>query len=234
MAWSTIRRLMSEAPNLATEQLTIIVGTGADSKSFYVHEDLLQAHSDFFAAALHKGWKEAEDRIVRLPTERPVHFGLFAHFVYFGKIYSAQMKPEGEGREARGTRATAELDMLHACWLMGDRLMAVAFKDAVVDTFIQTCTDDRRTPTSMHEAVYAGTAGPNGLRSLLVDYAVWKWKKGAIAEREVDELWVEFFRDFAIRICEVTEEEREGPAPYHQYDCRYHEHAAASKPCYRS
>ncbi|KAK5119280.1 hypothetical protein LTR85_007636 [Meristemomyces frigidus] len=232
MTPSKIRRLETEAPSLMSKQLTIVVGVGDDEKTFYIHQNIVKDHSDFFAAALNKGWKEAEDGIVRLPTEVLAHFELFARFVYFGKIYAAKAKADSEDDEAHATRVGVEAHVLFDCWIMGDRLMAVSFKDAVHDAITQLIRDERLIPVDFQNSVYPKTAGPNSLRRLLVDVAVWGWAKDILPACEMDASWMEFFRDVAVRGQEANKAQHTMTAPFMKHGCVYHEHVAAGKPCY--
>lgn len=51
---------------------------------------------------------------------------------------------------------------------------------------------------------------------------------------EEKEAWVKFFEDLAIRQHGLTKAECEGKAPHELGSCRYHEHVAAGKPCYKA
>lgn len=50
-------------------------------QAFHVHEELVAQHSNFFAAALTKDWKEVQKNIVTLPDEDAVLFEIFTNFV---------------------------------------------------------------------------------------------------------------------------------------------------------
>lgn len=74
--------------------ITVIVGSGADSVTFYIPEDSLVAHSDFFAVALGREWEEAEEKVVRLVEDKGRLFKVFADFVYKGSV---SFRPVQEG-----------------------------------------------------------------------------------------------------------------------------------------
>lgn len=59
---------------------------GPDEKQFDVHKELLCSVSDFFAAALDGGFKEAEAGAVKLPEQDPDTFQYFIHWLYAGKL----------------------------------------------------------------------------------------------------------------------------------------------------
>lgn len=48
--------------------------------------DLLVARSDFFKKALSGEWKEATERVVNLPEEKPWIFAIYTHVLYTGTV----------------------------------------------------------------------------------------------------------------------------------------------------
>lgn len=76
---------------LGGDIITILVGPTATATKFYIQADLVVQHSEFFKAALKKGRKEAEERVVRfpdMPEDSADAFEDFHSFLYTGKIYS--------------------------------------------------------------------------------------------------------------------------------------------------
>lgn len=59
---------------------------GPDENQFDVYKELLCSVSDFFAAALDGGFKEAEAGAVKLPEQNPDTFQYFVHWLYAGKL----------------------------------------------------------------------------------------------------------------------------------------------------
>jgi hypothetical protein len=57
--------------------LKIVVGPAGDTRDFCIHEALLTARSKFFEKAMGKGWKEAEEKLVKLPDDDPDIFALY-------------------------------------------------------------------------------------------------------------------------------------------------------------
>ncbi|OCK74751.1 hypothetical protein K432DRAFT_468508, partial [Lepidopterella palustris CBS 459.81] len=62
------------------EPVKILVG--AKSKSAYVHDPLIRAHSKFFGNAPSGNWRESQKRCFRLPEDYPETFRLYLHWVY--------------------------------------------------------------------------------------------------------------------------------------------------------
>lgn len=61
---------------------------GPDEVRFVVHEALLTHHSPFFRAALTGKFKEAEEKVVRLPEEQPSVVESFVYWVYHQRFPS--------------------------------------------------------------------------------------------------------------------------------------------------
>ena len=59
-----------------------------------MHESLLTSRSKFFKKAMNKGWKEAEDKLVKLPEDDPDIFALYEQLVYTGCIPVFDDDPE--------------------------------------------------------------------------------------------------------------------------------------------
>ncbi len=55
---------------------------GDEKQKFAVHEDLICRSSEFFKAAVSKGWKEEQDREVYLPEQQPLAFQTYLQFIY--------------------------------------------------------------------------------------------------------------------------------------------------------
>lgn len=215
-----------QSDSTEAKPITVIVGKGDSATTFYVHEDVAKAHSDFFAAALRNGWKESEERVVRLPEETAERFRVFAKFLYTGKIFS---RKEGDKPSAK---EDWEWDRLSGCWRLGDKLGSTSFQDAIVDAINHKIESTKSCPTQLHQGAYRDTATSNSLRRLAVDIAVWNWE-AMIAEAKQGP-WDTFFLDLAVRLHGLDDSERNATAPFLGDTCKYHEHVAAKKPCYKT
>lgn len=219
--------------SFVAKPVTVVVGEGDSATTFYIHEEAAKAHSDFLAAALHKGWKEAEDKVIKLPEDNAGLFNIFVRFVHTGRVYCAE---EGDVSEKNGVSRDQEWSRLTKSWLLGDKLGSTSFKDAIIDALIEKILTVRFTPTWLHATVYMylGTASNSGLRRLGVDVAVWKWSHQDMCEAETG-TWHQFFKDVAIRFQGLSEADRKGLPPFcGPASCKYHEHVAADKPCYKT
>jgi hypothetical protein len=66
--------------------LKLTVGAAGSTHDFCIHEALLTARSKFFERAMGKSWKEAKEKLVRLPEDDPRIFALYEQIVYTGRI----------------------------------------------------------------------------------------------------------------------------------------------------
>ncbi|GIZ37303.1 hypothetical protein CKM354_000075300 [Cercospora kikuchii] len=79
----------SKKRRYASAIITLVVGQDEESVSFHVHEDLLREHSHFFDAALKNQWKEAQERKIALPEDKPDIVDMYVQWLYGGKIEAA-------------------------------------------------------------------------------------------------------------------------------------------------
>jgi len=188
----------------------------------------LKKHSEFFVAALKEGWKEGEEQVVRLPEHESEAFNIFARFVYTKRIYC---KRDGDYDESTGNDEEWRR-LLDAC-LMGVSLISPSLQDAVVDAITAKVNNNAIPPSSYHNTVWSKTAGDNALKRLIVDIAVWKWDPKLLRERCADAPHG-FLVDVVIRLKGLDSGGGEENCPFAMPACTYHEHSAASKPCYKT
>jgi hypothetical protein len=60
----------------------VIVGTGEDQETFFVHEDMICAESTFFKAACSGNWLENKEKTIRLPEHEVDIFCLYLESIY--------------------------------------------------------------------------------------------------------------------------------------------------------
>ena len=223
--------------SFSSPHLTIVVGedTNYDAETFYESPDILAQHSKFFAAALRNGWREKEERAVRLPECEPEVFKIFLNFIHSGKFYSSKEGDYQENQTDPRSGFDSEFTRLAYCWVRGESLMSTVFRDAATDALVQKALHDRRWPNDLQYRFYPRSATPNAMSRLLVDMAVWKWRKEAAQNsRDRHAECHEFLGDLALRLFDLSAEDRKGPAPFTKNDCTYHEHVKEDKPCYKT
>jgi hypothetical protein len=89
----------------------------AQSRTHYLHSDLLRAESKRFANSLEGNFREAEDRNINIEDEDPELFGYFIEYIYGDRsILSREIKHY------------SECITLARLYTMGERLVAGAFQ----------------------------------------------------------------------------------------------------------
>lgn len=182
------------------------------------------------AAALKSGFQEAKERSITFPEDDPELFNIFANFVYTGYIRSRKPNDIILDRNF-----DCEWDRLGTMWVLGEKLQAAEFKDAVVDALVEKLRAGSKHPATMHQTVYPGGAGPSGMRRLLVDIAAWTWSKTQLESTERKEEWVGFFFDLAVKL-QTLVGARRPIAPWKTDsgpECLYHDHES-EKACYKT
>jgi hypothetical protein len=66
--------------------ITIKVRESDECREFSIHEALLIARSEFFKNAMNGDWKEAEEKLIKLPEDDPDTFALYEQLVYTGCV----------------------------------------------------------------------------------------------------------------------------------------------------
>lgn len=177
---------------------------------------------------MRNGWQETHSRTVPLPDDVPEYFEVFARFIYTGKIFSCVVGDKVAEDEDN------EWGRLAMCWVLGDKLSSNTFKDAICDAWCEKMRMTDRHPIELHQTIYPSTAAASPARRLVVDITVWKWTTVRLGDRKMDESWNEFFKDVAVRLHSLSEQEHEGDAPFNDPGCNYHEHVAAKTACYKT
>ncbi|KAK4635533.1 hypothetical protein CLAFUW4_02243 [Fulvia fulva] len=77
---------MTPTSDLQSQPLTVVVGSGDETQTFYLHESLAVKHSEFFTASMRNGWTEATTKTIPLSEYSPEIFGAFANFIYHGRF----------------------------------------------------------------------------------------------------------------------------------------------------
>jgi hypothetical protein len=210
-------------------------------EKFLVRKDLATRHSKVIEKALdpESDWKEAAENNVRLPEETPEAFQAFLTFLDTGAVHLGHFRSASEEDANQETSdETAQWESIAGAWLLGDRILSVSFKDAIVDKVIHMVRDLNQVPTALHRDIYKGSAFGSGMRTLLVDIATYSWFSGTLADQPGDPECAEFFRDVGVQAMRrrTLQSEALATALYDQKDvgCHYHDHKAEGKPCYKT
>lgn len=198
-----------------------------------VHEGIITNHSKFFEATCGRPWKEATERIIRLPEEEPSNFETYMHWVYAGIV-----RPIAQ-EAFESALADDNNDCIPQCWLtlvgelaelytIADRLDDRGLRNAIIDSILNDSDRSQLGPTvSAIQIAYSATAAGSMLRKLMVDYLL----------RSPDEhrkSWLEATReslpdDFIFDIALSAGAEPESPSLGSR--CEYHEHEEGTPGC---
>lgn len=192
---------------------------------FGVHEHLLTFHSDFFKKALDKKWKEATERMVRLPGIDSDAFQIFAKWLYTGRVYSRTSKyaPWGCPR-------------LCACYSLGDYLQATDFQDAVIDAPITVIIGANCTPLMLVCCVYPLSREESAYRKLYRDL-INTLNRRSFYFIPLHKVPRDFLEDVITQVFSKSTDgiNFQSATTYlgGKDKCEYHEHKRLGTPCYK-
>ncbi|KAK4889098.1 hypothetical protein LTR27_012066 [Elasticomyces elasticus] len=224
-----IRSSAAEAPKTGTRTIAVHVGKGHTKQTFDVYELSLVTHSEFFRAAASERWKEGQERTVSLPDDKPEYFEIFFNFLNGGQIFSS--KADDYIKEKN---TDAEWARLLLCWVFGQKILSVTFKDAIVDAMVEK-TKDGPHCTNLYTTPFDQSTPSKQLRKLLADIVVYRfvpvdWKT---ATTQITK-YPEHLLDVALALDGVKIQGRAAMPPWANNDCTYHEHVADGTPCYKT
>ena len=150
------------------EPVKIVVGTGPNATTWYIHRALLIKHSPYFRAALEPyRFAEASSNSVFLPDDDSNAFRTLAQWIYTVGI----AKPKIDQKEC--------LDIVKA-YCLGDKLGMPQFKnDVLIALGRANYPEITITPESVIYA-FEHTISGSGLRALLADILATSIQDGAI------------------------------------------------------
>jgi hypothetical protein len=202
------------------------------TKAFLVHETLFRSQSPFFEAALGKEWKEAEERVVKLPEHAPKAFEVYLRWVYSHRIRLSL--PTNTNQETIET-----FGVLCRAYVLGDVLRDYDFKDAIVDAithFYQLA--GWRLPTEHSAYIYENTPPEAKIRRVLVFLAVGVngELEASIHKKECRKFTnVDFLSDVVEQMSKRLDADQYSdinPLEAGWRACQYHEHGTAND-CYK-
>ncbi len=114
----------------------------------------------------------------------------------------------------------------------GSVVATTTFKDAVVDATRSKVKQDQTQPVGMIKHLHPHMSKRSGMRSLLMDVAVWYWRPAAFERAKRFKNAGEILADVAVAILHT---DKIADCPIETKDtCAYHEHVADDKPCWRT
>lgn len=145
-------------PVLSRATVTFVLGE-QDPECFVVHENVVEPHSEFVRLALNRDWKEAKERIIKLPDVEPNVFEMYHCWLY-------HIQP------CRNSYTTSYTTLVKA-YCLGERLIDINFKDVVIDSIVQELKMTSAFDLGLVQLVYENTPEKSPLRRLLCDIYIW-------------------------------------------------------------
>lgn len=187
---------------------------------------MIRGSSDFFNKALGNEWKEATERVVKLPEDKLDIFRLYMHWLYCDTIPTKTTKPKLDNEHKRLAKA----------YILGDKVQDLGFCDAIMDAIIHKMYSAGGGKGHAHPNintivyVYKRTLPSSKLRQVYAALHAYhadetwhnKWAKR-------DELPKDFLLDMAMLY--VDKSANMNPLNLFESTCKYHQHG--SEPCYK-
>lgn len=148
-------------------QDVVTVNVGSKPEKYIVHSGIISNTSKFFNNCLKPAWSASHATgDIDLTDEDPVIFGIYLNWVYCKTLPTIIT---GDGTDGPG-----EYDTLSECYVMGERLFDIDFKNDVMDAFVEAM---HRHPFDCHRSsrtgpvdiIYGGTPEGSPARRLIVE-----------------------------------------------------------------
>jgi hypothetical protein len=175
--------------------ITIKVGKDEPQRSFKVHIDVINDHTDYFRSHMNfdrtlNGDGSTADAacVISLSDHDPEAFALWRTWIYTGKL---AILPETPFPPESVDERTAHYSILAHAYVLGDYLVDVAFMNAIADVYVLNARgiDNTRALYPSNEEIgvlYDGTSPDSPIRKLLVD--IWMYRgKVEWLEKETEE-----------------------------------------------
>lgn len=110
---------------------------GKERESYYIHEDLLQIHSPYFATALKPCWNDGKTPMqLELENASPAAFDVVVHWIYEQNLptYSVgQSRDEDDETPAQSTNFMSNYGLMYSVYKLADFLLMHDLQNAVMD-----------------------------------------------------------------------------------------------------
>lgn len=221
------------------EAVKVIVGR-FPKRVFLLEHNLLVQHSDFFRAALSGNWIESREREVVFEDGKPEVFEMFGRFIQHRKVYCKDdsiidLENSQDSDASLPDQHQVETEQLRQAWCLGQTLLSTSFKDAILDAYYELYKESSRRPYPWEAWVYDKSASASCLRKFVVDFGVWH-DVGVVFDLMIEETPRQYFIDLAMALKDRVKGKGPATNPFalNKPSCRYHEHVAEGKPCWRT
>lgn len=146
--------------------------TEGEKKTFQLHHNFIVAQSRYFKAAFNSSFIEGETQEVLLEDADPKIFGLFATWIYNGKI-----KVDYRRLDACG--------LLIELWLFCDRIIAPKLQNKTLELLDEARESRGALPTTHLRQIYENTTPESVLRK----YLQFVWNNDVVCSDDIEELF---------------------------------------------
>ncbi|KAF2241953.1 hypothetical protein BU26DRAFT_391005, partial [Trematosphaeria pertusa] len=182
--------------------IEVRLGEGEQAQSIWVHKDLICSRSAFFSKALNGNWKEAEEKVVKLPEDDVEIFELYVQLLYTGLLPEKE-KEVSEEEKPIDYHLVSEYKQLCKLYVFCDKVQDVFSKNKIVDAIIEATEEkqkdglERYPSSTCISLIYDGTTRSSAMRRLLVDFYIEQgWSKW-LGEKDAEVLPKDFLFDVA-------------------------------------
>lgn len=205
------------------EDVKVLVGK--NERSFTLRKDALCNHSRSFCAALERGFREAHERIARLPSIGIESFRAYTQSISRGEVVSMNSDDVLRDFDARQQRL-----LLIALYITGDQLADIFLRNTATDHLLKLSAATRRGFNRQSiRMVYDNLPRTFKVHEVELDeFCRWANDAGLSAHR--NDLPVEFLGDFAILLPKCVQQS-ERPNPETAARFTYHVHDADTPMC---
>lgn len=179
------------------------VGKEPEHTDFLLHEGIICERSEFFRRAMSGNWIEKEERLVKLPEERPLVFDMYVSLLYTNRTLDCEQSTEGE-IEPKAFRNVQQKQYRALCklYVLAEMLQDLEAKKAALKAMITTSQmyiEQSWWKPNEHfvRDLYGSTPRGSPARRWLVD--IWSNVKASSLESYgADSLPNEFLLDLAV------------------------------------
>jgi hypothetical protein len=184
-----------------------------------VHKDALTKDSTFFRGALDKEFREAKEKLVRMPEADVEAFAIYIQWVYNNKI--VLLEPEdvkSDGNALRRTRLLVNL------YILADLAGNTSLMNQTVDEYNELLQAVKVGPCPADVTrAYDDTPDKSKLRKFVLD-----WYLSTVQidwlEKNMSAMPDQFVRDLAIGFGKMAANGARPKSPYTREKCEYHIH----------
>jgi hypothetical protein len=235
---ATDQRTYLIVSSFQSESITVLVGL--PSKAFTVEKSVLLTSSAFFENSLAKQDKKAAPNEVKLPDNTAQAFDIYLAWLQNGCFYIVEEEQVDHSLKRKNLvlGLTPESIKWDECYKLGHSLQDCDFRDACIDWAQEKMISDKKADKYLHRAIYATRIVRLPHRKFAVDVATYLWDESMFDDTPFSYTQPKFHRDLLNYMGKETRsgtllQVKDFEKFFKDAGCKYHEHVALDKPCYK-